>query len=138
MFKPALVALAAGLALSGMAVSASEAEAQSWHSPRGWNGPQGHFVVYAQACAPLRGYRENRGRYHSSWSRQRDFVLRCPASAFSYVPTRAEMRMGITHQRVHTTEARWDPRRQQFFAHTRWGRVPVNVIYGPTHPVGRR
>jgi hypothetical protein len=137
MFKPALVALAAGLALSGMALSASEAEAQAWHSPRGWSAPQGHFVVYAQACAPLRGYRENRGRYHSRWSRQRNFTLRCAPGAFSYVPTWAERRMGITHHRIQAHEARWDPRRQQFFAHTRWGRVPVHVVYGPTHPVWR-
>ena len=113
------------------------ADAQRWHQPRGWRAPQGHFVVNANACAPLRHYHQHRGRHHSSWTRQRHFVLRCQPGAFHYVPTRAEWRMGVTSRHVVTHEARWDPRRQQFYADTRWGPVPVEIIHAPVI-TGRR
>lgn len=137
MSKLAATMIAASLALAGAAASAAPAEAQRWQQPRGWSAPQGHFVVNANACAPLRNYHQHRGRYHSDWSRQRNYVLRCHPGAFNYIPTRAERRMGVTNRHVFVNEARWDARRQQFFAETRWGRVPVEVIYSPVI-IGRR
>lgn len=137
MFKPAAFIIAASLGLAGMVASIAPAEAQRWHQPRGWASPQGHFVVNANACAPLRQYNQHRSRYHAQWNRQRNFVLRCQPGAFNYVPTRFELRQGITGQRIFVHEARWDPRHQQFFAETRWGRVPVHVTYAPII-IGRR
>ncbi|WP_429911707.1 hypothetical protein [Glycocaulis sp.] len=137
MFKPVALILAAGLGLAGVAASAAPAEAQRWHQPRGWSAPQGHFVVNANACTPLRHYHQQRSRHHAQWNRQRNYVLRCQPGAFNYIPTRAEMRMGVTNRHVTVSEARWDPRRQRFFAETRWGRVPVEVIHAPII-IGRR
>jgi hypothetical protein len=131
MFKPVAFILAAGLGLTGMAASAAPAEAQHWHQPRGWSAPQGHFVVNANACAPLRHYQQHRGRHHAQWNRQRNYVLRCQPGAFNYIPSRAEIRLGVTNRHIAVREARWDTRRQQFYAETRWGRVPVEIIHAP-------
>jgi len=131
MIKPAAFIIAASLGLAGLTASIAPAEAQHWQQPRRWAGPQGHFVVNANACAPLRQYNHQRPRFHAQWNRHRNFVLRCQPGAFNYIPTRFELRRGITGQRIFVNQARWNPRRQQFFADTRWGPVAVHVTYAP-------
>lgn len=138
MMTAASYALAAGLALSAMALSAPAAEAQQWNSLRGGHATQSHLVVNAQDCAPLRGYREQRGRYHARWSRQRSFTLRCAPGSFYYVPSRAERMRGVRAHRVWITDVRWDARRQHFVAPASLGGVPVRIVHGQSFVISRR
>lgn len=138
MMKPAMMALAAGLALAGLSLTAQPAEAQAWQSPRGWHPTQSHLVVHAEACAPLRGYRENRSRYHARWSHQRSFTLRCAPGSFYYVPSRAEYLRGVRTHQVWITDVRWDARRQHFVAPTSLLGVPVRIVHGPSFVMARR
>jgi hypothetical protein len=136
--KPAMRALAAGIALAGLSFSAQPAEAQAWQSPRGWHATQSHLVVHAGACAPLRGYRENQSRYHAHWSRQRSFTLRCAPGSFHYIPSRAERMRGARPHQVWITDVRWDARRQHFVAPASLGGVPVRIVHGPSFMMARR
>lgn len=138
MIKAASYTLAASLALGAMALSAPPAEAQQWNSLRGGHATQSHLVVNAQDCAPLRGYREQRGRYHARWSRQRSFTLRCAPGSFYYVPSRAERMRGATTHRVWITDVRWNARRQHFVAPASLGGVPVRIVHGQSFVISRR
>ena len=111
---------------------------QRGHEPhhRGyrWNGPEGHFVVYANACPDLREDRRDR-RYDTGWRDRREDrrdrrVIDCPDRAWDYVPSRREARDGRTGDRLRPQVAYLDRHSGAYFAETRWGAVPVQVIYG--------
>lgn len=132
---------AAGLAVVALAAAPAPAEAQyrGGHAyDRGWNGPEGHFVVYAQACPDLReDFRDRRRSYgrhrggRGDWRDRR--VLECPPHAWDYVPSRRELRMGRTGERLQARVAYYDRRTGQYFVETRWNAVPVQIVYGYGH-----
>lgn len=99
-----------------------------------WNGPEGHFVVYANACPDLREDRRDR-RYDTGWRDRREDrrdrrVIDCPDRAWDYVPSRREARDGRTGDRLRPDRAYLDRRTGGYYAETRWGAVPVQVVHG--------
>lgn len=133
----AQLAAAAGLAALSLTVAPSPAEAQvrgGHHFDRGWNGPEGHFIVYARACPDLReDFRDRRRSGHWAQGRRdwRDLrVLHCPPRAWEYAPSRRELRMGRTGERLRPETAYFDRSRGRYYVHTRWGAVPVEIVRG--------
>jgi hypothetical protein len=134
-----IVKLAAAAGLAALAIAAApagEAAAQyrgGHHFDRGWNGPEGHFVVYAAACPDLReDFRDRRysyGRHHGrgEWRDRR--VLDCPLHAWDYVPSYRERRLGHTGARLHPELAFYDRRTGGYVVQTRWGDVPVEIVW---------
>ena len=99
-----------------------------------WNGPEGHFVVYANACPDLREYRRDRRR-DTGWRDRREDrrdsrIIDCPDRAWDYVPSRREARDGRTGDRLRPDRAYLDRRTGGYYAETRWGAVPVQVVHG--------
>lgn len=139
----ATVAPSAALAETATAATASTATAQGYGRNRGyephhrggrWNGPEGHFLVYARTCPDLREDRRDR-RYDTGWRDRREDrrdrrVIDCPARSWEYVPSRRELRQGRTGERLRPDRAYLDRRSGEFFAETRWGPVPVQVVRG--------
>ncbi|WP_430431393.1 hypothetical protein [Oceanicaulis sp.] len=137
----ATVAPSAAMAETATAATASTATAQGYGRNRGyephhrrgrWNGPEGHFVVYARTCPDLREDRRDR-RYDTGWRDRREDrrdrrVIDCPARSWEYVPSRRELRQGRTGERLRPDRAYLDRRSGEFFAETRWGPVPVQVV----------
>lgn len=127
-----------------VSVSAATANVQS-HDRRGrgyephhrgyrWNGPEGHFVVYARACPDLREDRRDR-RHNTGWRDRREDrrdsrVIDCPSRAWDYIPSRREERAGRTGERLRPDRAYLDRRTGGYYVETRWGAVPVQVVYG--------
>ncbi|MEO1038442.1 MAG: hypothetical protein AAFX09_02775 [Pseudomonadota bacterium] len=101
---------------------------------RGWNGPEGHFIVYARSCPDIREDRRDRrvyeGRRDIREDRRDRRILDCPPRAWDYVPSRRELRQGRTGDRLRPTIAYLDRRSGQYFTDTRWGAVPVYVVRG--------
>lgn len=101
---------------------------------RGWNGPEGYFVVYARACPDLmedrRDRRVDNGRRDRREDRRDRRVLDCPDRAWDYVPSHRERRMGRYGDRLRPTVAYWDRRDRQYYVETRWGEVPVEIRRG--------
>lgn len=141
MIRFATLAAAAGLAALAAAAAPAPAEAQhrgGHHFDRAWNGPEGHFIVYARACPDLRedvrdqrrGYGRHRGRHQSrgDWRDRR--VLDCPPRAWRYAPSYREQRMGRTGERLRAELAYYDRRTGRYQVRTRWGDVPVQVVWG--------
>ena len=151
--------LAAAAAFAGLAATAAPAVAQAATAPgvsvsatatvqgygrqrgyephhrgRRWNGPEGHFVVYARTCPDLREDRRDR-RYDTGWRDRREDrrdrrVIDCPDRSWDYVPSRRELRQGRTGERLRPDRAYLDRRTGEFFVETRWGPVPVHVVRG--------
>jgi len=101
---------------------------------RGWNGPEGHFVIYARSCPDIREDRRDR-RIDKGWRDRREDrrdrrILDCPPRAWDYVPSRRELRRGLTGERLRPDVAYLDRRSRQYFTDTRWGPVPVYVVRG--------
>ena len=99
---------------------------------RGWNGPEGYFLVYARACPDLREDRRDR-RYNRGWRDRREDrrdrrVLECPPRAWQYVPSHYERRMGRYGDRLRPTVA-YRAGRHGYVVETRWGPVPVRVVW---------
>ena len=131
---------AADLTLS---VSTTSASVQGYGHRRGhephhrgyrWNGPEGHFVVYARACPDLREDRRD-ARRNTGWRDRREDrrdrrVLNCPDRAWDYVPSRREARAGRTGDRLRPDRAYLDRRTGGYYVETRWGAVPVQVVQG--------
>ncbi|MCP2669578.1 hypothetical protein NHF40_01385 [Maricaulaceae bacterium EIL42A08] len=132
----AKLAAAAGLAALSLTALPAAAEAQRYGGHHGgrWNGPEGHFLVYAHACPDLREDRRdrrvNRGRADRREDRRDARVLNCPSRAWEYVPTRRELRQGRTGERLRPNVAYLDRRSGIYYAETRWGDVPVYVVGG--------
>ena len=141
-------------AATATAATATTATAQGYghrcgHEPhhRGgrWNGPEGHFVVYARSCPDLREDRRDR-RHNTGWRDRREDrrdrrVIDCPARAWDYIPSRRELRQGRTGERLRPDRAYLDRRSGGFYADTRWGPVPVQVVrgrHGRDHYAGGR
>lgn len=137
------LALAAGLATLAVAAAPSGAEAQyrGGHPyghgyDRGWNGPEGHFLVYASACPDLRedfrdrrhSYGHHRGRGRGDWRDRR--VLDCPPHAWRYIPSYRERSMGRTGERLRPDIAFFDRRTGRYEVQTRWGDIPVEIVWG--------
>lgn len=100
---------------------------------RGWSGPEGYFLVYARACADLREDRRDR-RYHRGWRDRREDrrdrrILECPPRAWDYVPSRYERRVGRYGDRLRPRVAHWAGRHGGYYVDTRWGPVPVRVVW---------
>ncbi|WP_306016070.1 hypothetical protein [Oceanicaulis sp. MMSF_3324] len=126
-----------------ISVSASTATPQSQGYRRGyephhrghrWNGPEGHFVVYARACPDLREDRRDRRR-NTGWRDRREDrrdrrVIDCPDRAWDYIPSRRELRAGRTGERLRPDRAYLDRRTGGYYVETRWGAVPVQVVHG--------
>ena len=136
--------LATAAAFASLAVSTipSMAEAQRYgHGNRGWNGPEGHFLVYRRSCPDLiedrRDRRVDYGRRDRREDRRDRRVIDCPNRAWEYVPSRRELRQGRTGERLRPGVAYLDRRTGAYFAETRWGEVPVYVARG-RHPDDRR
>ena len=150
--------LAAAAAFAGLAVTAAPAVAQTatasvttaatataqgygrqrgyepHHRGGRWNGPEGHFIVYARTCPDLREDRRDR-RYDTGWRDRREDrrdrrVIDCPDRSWEYVPSRRELRQGRTGERLRPDRAYLDRRTGEFFVETRWGPVPVQVVRG--------
>jgi hypothetical protein len=130
------LAAAAGLATLVIAAAPAGADAQyrsGHHYDRGWNGPEGHFVVYASACPDLRedfrdrrhSYGRHRGR--GDWRDRR--VLDCPPHAWRYIPSYRERRMGRTGERLRPSVAFFDRRTGHYQVETRWGDIPVEIVW---------
>lgn len=144
-------ALPAANAAQSLSVSVSTAATAQGYGQRGyephhrgyrWNGPEGHFVVYANACPDLREDRRDR-RYDTGWRDRREDrrdrrVIDCPDRAWDYIPSRREARDGRTGERLRPQVAYLDRHSGAYFAETRWGPVPVQVIYGRGHHDDRR
>ena len=140
MIKLSTLAAAAALGFAGAAMLAPDAEAR--HPSRGWNGPEGYFVVNAAACPDLRDDRRGRGygrhhrgynrygRHHRGHDRRDRRILRCPEWAWDYVPSYRERRMGRTGDRLRPDSAYWSRRGGGYYVDTRWGPVRVEVRYG--------
>jgi hypothetical protein len=145
------LAVAAGFATLAFAAAPSGAEAQyrgGHHYDRGyghgWNGPEGHFLVYANACPDLRedfrdrrhSYGRHRGR--GDWRDRR--VLDCPPHAWRYIPSYRERRMGRTGERLRPDVAFFDRRTGRYEVQTRWGEIPVEIVWGhgPRYDYGHR
>lgn len=141
---PDLPKLLAGAAIALAGAAALTTAANADHPDRyRWNGPEGHFVVEARACADLRedlrDRRDDRGyhyghrgyghdRYGSRHSDRRDRrVLNCPRHAWHYVPSPREARMGRYGERLHPTQAVYDRRAGGYVVQTRWNYVPVQI-----------
>lgn len=146
-FIPRLAAAASLAALTLGAVSAP-ASAQLFaghphhHHPSGWNGPEGYFLVYARACPDLReDFRDD--RRWSGWRDRREDrrarrVLSCPPRAFEYAPSRRELRLGLTGERLRVDTAYYSRRAGGYVVDTRWGPVPVQIVRGrPRHHPAR-
>lgn len=140
------LSICAGLAALAVGAASGSAQAQyhGGHHDRGWNGPQGHFIVVAEACPDLReDYRDRRGAYgrhrgrgyghHNRRGARHDWrdrrVLDCPPRAWRYVPSRYERRIGRTGERLRPDLAFYDRRTGRYEVETRWGDVPVEVIW---------
>jgi len=144
----AKLAAAAGLAALTLTAlpSAAEAQRHGGHHGHRWNGPEGHFLVYARACPDLREDRRDRrvdrGRADRREDRRDRRVLDCPPRAWEYVPSRRELRQGRTGERLRPQLAYLDRRAGGYFTETRWGDVPVYVVrgrgYRPHHRGHRR
>lgn len=107
---------------------------------RGWNGPEGYFVVYERACPDLREDRRD-ARHDHGWRDRREDrrdrrVIDCPPGAWEYVPSRNERRMGRDGDRLRPTVAYLDRRTGRYFAETRWGEVPVEIQRSRGHRRG--
>ena len=140
----AKLAAAAGLAALTLTALPAAAEAQRYggHHQGRWNGPEGHFLVYARACPDLREDRRDR-RFNDAWRDRREDrrdarVIDCPNRAWEYVPTRRELRQGRTGERLRPGVAYLDRRSGTYFAETRWGPVPVYVVRGRGHRAENR
>lgn len=133
-----LTKLAAAALFAGVAVATlpglAEAQRYGGHPGRGWNGPEGHFIVYARACPDLiedrRDRRVDTGRRDRIEDRRDRRVLDCPDRAWDYVPSRRELRAGRTGERLRPGVAYLDRRTGTYFAETRWGEVPVYIVRG--------
>lgn len=124
----ATAAPAVAQAATASVTTAATATVQGYGRQRGyephhrggrWNGPEGHFIVYARTCPDLREDRRDR-RYDTGWRDRREDrrdrrVIDCPDRSWEYVPSRRELRQGRTGE---------------FFVETRWGPVPVQVVRG--------
>ena len=130
------VLAAAALAFAGAVAFTGAASADRYggygHS-RGWNGPEGYFLVYARACPDLREDRRDR-RYNRGWRDRREDrrdrrVLECPQRAWDYVPSRSERRAGRHGDRLRPTVAHRAGRHGGYVVDTRWGPVPVRVVW---------
>lgn len=132
------LAAAAGLAALTFAALPSGAEAQyrggpSGHYGQSWNGPEGYFQVNARACPDLlEDYRDRRSSYgrrggRGDWRDRR--VLDCPTHAWTYVPSYRERRMGRTGDSLRPDVAYFDRRSGRYEVQTRWGDVPVEVVW---------
>ena len=149
--------LAAAAAFAGLAVTAAPAVAQTatasvttaatataqgygrqrgyepHHRGGRWNGPEGHFMVYARTCPDLREDRRDR-RYDTGWRDRREDrrdrrVIDCPDRSWEYVPSRRELRQGRTGERLRPDRAYLDRRTGEFFVETRWcAAVTVGII----------
>lgn len=129
------LAAAAGLAALAFTAVPSAAEGQyRGYYDRGWNGPEGHFLVYARACPDLREDFRDARRTTSRADRREDRrdrrILDCPPRAWEYVPSRRELRMGRTGERLRPDYAYFDRRSGRYFVETRWGGVPVQIVRG--------
>jgi len=139
--KLAMAAAFAGLAATALP-SAAEAQRGYGHGHgRGWNGPEGHFLVYVRSCPDLREDRRDRrfneGRADRREDRRDSRVIECPRRAWEYVPSRRELRAGRTGERLRPNVAYLDRRSGEYFVETRWNDVPVYVVRG-RHPDDRR
>ena len=139
-----LSSFAAAAVLAGTAAVAASGAAQAGPRdlPRGWDGPEGHFIVYARACPDLReDFRDRRrdtGYYDRREDRRDRRVLDCPRRAFDYVPSRREARFGLTGERLRPQRAYYSRRHGQYFVETRWNAVPVYIVRGRPHRYGHR
>lgn len=140
-----IATLTAAAALAGLAAAAlpAAADAQRYghgHG-RGWNGPEGHFLVYARACPDLREDRRDR-RVDRGWRDRREDrrdrrVIDCPPRAWEYVPSRRELRQGRTGERLRPDAAYYSRRNGGYFVDTRWGPVPTYIVRGRGFRGGR-
>jgi hypothetical protein len=133
----AKLAAAAGLAALTLTALPSVAEAQRYgggHHGHRWNGPEGHFLVYARACPDLREDRRDRrvdlGRADRREDRRDRRILDCPPRAWEYVPSRRELRQGRTGERLRPQIAHWDRPTGRYYVETRWNDVPVYIVRG--------
>ena len=114
--------------------NASYGHGHGFRGYRGWNGPEGHFIIYARSCPDIREDRRDRRIDKGPRDRREDRrdrrILDCPPRAWDYVPSRRELRRGLTGERLRPDIAWLDRRSGQYFADTRWGPVPVYVVRG--------
>lgn len=121
------VLCAAAAALSASAALPAPAEAQRY-APR---APEGHFTVNASACPQLQ-------RAAVSFHRSQPARFSCPRQAWRYVPSRREVRFGITAPR-HGGTAYLNRHNRSYVTRTRAGEVPVQIVWrapapGRPHP----
>jgi len=104
-------------------------------------GLEGYFTVRRGMCPDLiedrRDRRVNRGRADRREDRRDRRVLNCPARAWEYVPSRREARQGRYGDRLRPNTAYLDRRTGTYYAETRFGPVPVQIIGGRGHNRGR-
>ena len=148
----------AAIAVAGFTAIPAVADAQyggrdGYHSGRGhndgydarrggrWNGPEGYFTVRRGMCPDLiedrRDRRVNNGRADRREDRRDRQVLNCPARAWEYVPSRREARQGRYGDRLRPNTAYLDRRTGTYYAETRFGAVPVQIIGGRGYNRGR-
>ena len=104
-------------------------------------GLEGYFTVRRGMCPDLiedrRDRRVNRGRADRREDRRDRRVLNCPARAWEYVPSRREARQGRYGDRLRPNTAYLDRRTGTYYAETRFGAVPVQIIGGRGYNRGR-